>query len=43
VIVRKSPQEIEKMAAAGDVLVRTMRLIEGKLREGVTTAALQKD
>jgi len=28
------------MAAAGDVLVRTMRLIEGKLREGVTTAAL---
>jgi methionyl aminopeptidase len=40
VIVRKSPQEIEKMAAAGDILVRTMRLIEGKLREGVTTAAL---
>jgi methionyl aminopeptidase len=40
VIVRKSPEEIEKMAAAGDILVRTMRLLEGKLREGVTTADL---
>ena len=39
-IVRKSPEEIEKMAAAGDILVRTMRLLEGKLREGVTTADL---
>jgi methionyl aminopeptidase len=40
VIVRKSPEEIEKMAAAGDILVRTMRLMESKLREGVTTADL---
>jgi methionyl aminopeptidase len=40
VIVRKSPEEIEKMAAAGDILVRTMRLLEGKVREGVTTADL---
>jgi methionyl aminopeptidase len=40
VIVRKSPEEIEKMAAAGEILVRTMRLLEGKLREGVTTADL---
>jgi methionyl aminopeptidase len=40
VIVRKSPEEIEKMAAAGAILVRTMRLLEGKLREGVTTADL---
>ena len=39
-IVRKSPEEIEKMAAAGDILVRTMRLLEGKVREGVTTADL---
>jgi methionyl aminopeptidase len=40
VIVRKSPEEIDKMAAAGEILVRTMRLLEGKLREGVTTADL---
>jgi methionyl aminopeptidase len=40
VIVRKSPEEIDKMAAAGSILVRTMRLLEGKLREGVTTADL---
>jgi methionyl aminopeptidase len=42
VIIRKSPEEIEKMAAAGDILVRTMRLLEGKVREGVTTAALDE-
>jgi methionyl aminopeptidase len=40
VIIRKSPEEIDKMAAAGDILVRTMRLLEGKLREGVTTGEL---
>jgi methionyl aminopeptidase len=39
-IVRKSPEEIERMAAAGDILVRTLRLVEGKVREGVTTAEL---
>jgi methionyl aminopeptidase len=42
VIIRKSPEEIEKMAAAGDILVRTMRLLEGKVREGVTTAELDE-
>jgi methionyl aminopeptidase len=40
VIIRKSPEEIERMAAAGEILVRAMRLVEGKLREGVTTADL---
>ena len=30
------------MAAAGDILVRTMRLLEGKIREGVTTAELDE-
>ncbi len=30
------------MAAAGDVLVRTLRLLEGKVREGVTTAELDE-
>jgi methionyl aminopeptidase len=40
VIVRKTPEEIDNMAAAGSILVRTMRLLESKLREGVTTADL---
>ncbi len=39
-IIKKSPQEIEKMAAAGAVLVRTMSLLAGKIRPGVTTADL---
>jgi methionyl aminopeptidase len=39
-IIKKSPAEIEKMAAAGDVLVRCHRLLESKLRAGVTTAEL---
>jgi methionyl aminopeptidase len=40
VIVRKSPQEIEKMAAAGAILVGTQRMLEGMIRPGVTTAQL---
>jgi methionyl aminopeptidase len=40
VIVKKSPEEIDKMAAAGAVLVRTLKLLESKVREGVTTAEL---
>ena len=39
-IVKKSPREIDKMAAAGAILVRTLKLLEGKVREGVTTAEL---
>lgn len=39
-IVKKTPAEIDKMAAAGDILVRTLRLLECKVREGVTTADL---
>ena len=30
------------MAAAGAILVRTLRLLEGKVREGVTTADLDE-
>ena len=41
-IIRKTPEEIDSMAAAGAILVRTMRLIEGKVREGVTTAELDE-
>jgi methionyl aminopeptidase len=40
VIVKKTPAEIEKMARAGDILVRTMDLLAGKVRPGVTTAEL---
>ena len=39
-IIRKTPEEIDKIAAAGDILVRTLRLLEGKVRPGVTTAEL---
>jgi methionyl aminopeptidase len=40
VIVRKTPEEIDKMAAAGAIHTRTMKLLAGKVREGVTTAEL---
>jgi methionyl aminopeptidase len=40
VIVKKTPEQIDKMAAAGDVLVRTLELMEAKVRPGVTTAEL---
>jgi methionyl aminopeptidase len=42
VIIRKSEAEIEQMAAAGDILVRTMDLLAGKIRPGVTTADLDQ-
>jgi methionyl aminopeptidase len=40
VIIRKSPEEIEKMARAGEVLVATLALLESKIRPGVSTAEL---
>jgi len=40
VIINKTPEEIDKIAAAGDILVRTLRLLEGKVRSGVTTKEL---
>ena len=39
-IVKKSPAEIDRIAAAGAILVRTMNLLQAKIRPGVTTAAL---
>ena len=39
-IVKKTPAEIEKMARAGDILVRTMDLLAAKVRPGVTTGEL---
>ena len=41
-IVKKSPEEIDQMAAAGAVLVRTMNLLEAKIRPGVTTGELDE-
>jgi methionyl aminopeptidase len=39
-IIKKTPEEIERMAASGALLVRTMNLLAGKIRPGVTTADL---
>jgi methionyl aminopeptidase len=41
-IIKKTPEEIERMAAAGAILVRTMNLLAGKIRPGVTTRDLDK-
>jgi methionyl aminopeptidase len=40
VIIKKSPAEIDAMAAAGEILVKTMDLLAGKIRPGVTTLEL---
>jgi methionyl aminopeptidase len=42
VIVRKTPEELEQMAAAGAIHARTMKLVASKIREGVTTAELDE-
>jgi len=39
-IIRKTPEEIEKIAAAGEIHTRCMRLLESKIRPGVTTQQL---
>ena len=41
-IIKKTPAEIDKMAAAGDILVRTLSLLESKVREGVSTGELDQ-
>ena len=41
-IIKKSPEQIDQMAAAGAILVRTMNLIAGKIRPGVTTKELDQ-
>jgi len=40
VIVRKTPAEIDAMAQAGEIHVRTMSLLAAKVRAGVTTGEL---
>jgi methionyl aminopeptidase len=42
VIIKKTPEEIDRMAAAGEILVRTMSLLAGKIRPGVTTKELDQ-
>jgi methionyl aminopeptidase len=39
-IIKKNQEEIHRIAAAGAILVRTMNLLAGKIRPGVTTAEL---
>jgi methionyl aminopeptidase len=42
VILKKNTEEIERMAAAGAVLVRTMNLLANKVRPGVSTRELDQ-
>jgi methionyl aminopeptidase len=42
VIQRKTPEEIEKMAAAGRILARCHEILRRKARPGVTTAEIDK-
>jgi methionyl aminopeptidase len=42
VIIKKTASEIDRMAAAGEILVRTMNLLEGKIRAGVKTIELDR-
>jgi len=39
-IVKKSPAQVEKMAAAGEILVRCLKMLAAKARPGATTAEL---
>jgi methionyl aminopeptidase len=41
-IIRKSPEEIEAIAASGRILARCHRLLRGKARPGVTTQQLDE-
>jgi methionyl aminopeptidase len=42
VIIKKTPEEIERMAAAGTILVKTLNLVAGKVRPGITTRELDE-
>jgi methionyl aminopeptidase len=39
-IIRKTPEQVDRMAAAGEILVRCLRMLESKARPGTTTAEL---
>jgi methionyl aminopeptidase len=39
-IIQKTPEQIDEMALAGEILVRCLKMLESKTRAGVTTAEL---
>jgi methionyl aminopeptidase len=39
-IIRKTPEQVDRMAASGQVLVRCLRMLAAKVRAGVTTEEL---
>jgi methionyl aminopeptidase len=39
-IIKKSPEQVDRMAASGEVLVRCLRMLAAKARAGVTTKQL---
>ena len=41
-IIRKTPEQLDEMAAAGDILVRTMKVLKSKARPGVTLLELDE-
>src|ERR1700755_2514072 len=41
-IIRKTPEQVDQMAAAGDILVRTLKVLKAKARPGVTTRELDE-
>ena len=41
-IIRKTPEQIESMAAAGTVQARCLKMLRSKCRPGVTTAELDR-
>jgi methionyl aminopeptidase len=42
VIIKKSPEEIEKMARAGEILISTLEQIKARIRPGVSTGELDE-
>jgi methionyl aminopeptidase len=41
-IIKKTPEQLDKMAAAGDVLVRCLRMLRSSTRPGITTGELDE-
>ncbi len=41
-IIRKTPEQVDQMAAAGDLLVRCLRLLKSSARAGATTEDLDR-
>jgi methionyl aminopeptidase len=41
-IIRKTPEQVDQMAASGEILVRTMKMLKAKARPGITTLELDE-